>query len=224
MRSPSFAPAAGSSATSGYATEGQGGRPYDGQQSGLFSTTTSTVNDSLRRVVNKHDISEPTFIMSTSRVPTVNLHQPVPPAAAPNGYRSQDNAASVGQSAPPLPPINPLRKREGSGSKDAGDNFYSRSGEHREVASRPTMASVHNVDPASGTNGPETAGRKRRGPAPPENMSAYNDVHGSPSPYLGLGSRQQGHNHYVAAGPPASRTVLTPRLKPANQSVPGGMF
>lgn len=176
--------------TSPTTTTGIRGRPSEP------GTTTSTMNDSLRRIVNKQDISEPTFVMSTSRVPTVNLPQP---ATGSDGSRDQGNTGPTGQSAPPLPPINPLRKREG---------------------------------PASGTNGSERTGRRRGGSAleddggkstlPGHNKGADNDAQFSR--FFTHGPRQQGPSPFIAAGPPASRTVLTPRLKPSNTSVPGGMF
>ncbi|KAK4150654.1 hypothetical protein C8A00DRAFT_46010 [Chaetomidium leptoderma] len=92
----------------------------------------------MRRPVDKREISEPTFVMSTSRVPTTALphhpqhhsphpqyppqpHQPPPMvpgmgdgARAPyGGPRSRSNSRAGGP-APPLPPINPRRRREDS--------------------------------------------------------------------------------------------------------------
>ncbi|PSR81555.1 hypothetical protein BD289DRAFT_484356 [Coniella lustricola] len=72
----------------------------------------STINDSMRRQVNKRDISEPTFVMSTSQVPTTNL-----PASAPETPANRSRSGSfVDASAPPppLPPVNPRRRRDSS--------------------------------------------------------------------------------------------------------------
>jgi len=55
-----------------------------------------------KRSVNKHDISEPTFINCTSSVTTIDLSEGV---SLSNGMDSQ------GLSKPPIPPINPRRKQ-----------------------------------------------------------------------------------------------------------------
>jgi len=221
LSGPSFAAAPGSTMASPTATVAQARRPSE-TQSPAFSTTTSTMNDSLKRTVKKHDISEPTFIMSTSRVPTVNLNQAATTATGSVGSGSQGNTGRTGLTAPPVPPINPLRKRDGSGTKDVSDNVYSRPGEQGNVLSQPTTSSVPAAETTSGTKGFESTGRRRGGPGLDRLASGSNDVQSSP--YFAHGSRQQGPSAFVAAGPPASRTVLTPRMKPSNPGVPGGMF
>lgn len=55
-----------------------------------------------KRSVNKHDISEPTFINSTSSVTTVDL---------PEGASLSNGMDSTSISKPPIPPINPRRKQ-----------------------------------------------------------------------------------------------------------------
>lgn len=72
------------------------------------SVTGSTLTDAMKRSINKKDISEPTFVMSTSRVPTTNL-----PYDA-RGNRSRSGSIADPGSPPPLPPVNPRRKRDGS--------------------------------------------------------------------------------------------------------------
>ncbi|CAG8958723.1 hypothetical protein HYFRA_00011566 [Hymenoscyphus fraxineus] len=52
-----------------------------------------------KRSISKHQISEPTFVSSTSRVTTVNLP---PEASLSNGMEA---------SAPPIPPVNPMRRQ-----------------------------------------------------------------------------------------------------------------
>lgn len=52
-----------------------------------------------KRSINKHEISEPTFLSSTSRVTTINLP---PEASLQNGME---------MSAPPIPPVNPMRRQ-----------------------------------------------------------------------------------------------------------------
>lgn len=208
---PSSAPAAGSTVTLPTSSVSQTRRPSE-PRSPTFSTTTSATKDSRRRTVNKQDISEPTFIMSTTRVPTVSIPQPAP---SPNGTREQANTGTTGQDAPPLPPINPRRKREESVTKDVvGD----------------TTSSAPIAGPASGTTGSESTGRRRVGTALKESfkniLPDHNRADGEASrgPNFGFGSRQQGSNAIVPAGPPASRTVLTPKSKSSNTGVPGGMF
>ncbi|KAL2004435.1 hypothetical protein VTN02DRAFT_46 [Thermoascus thermophilus] len=58
----------------------------------------STTTGLQKRVVDKSQISEPTFVSSTSNVPTVGL----PPGAS----------LSNGMEAPPVPPMNPRRRRQ----------------------------------------------------------------------------------------------------------------
>ncbi|OTA99744.1 hypothetical protein M426DRAFT_76185 [Hypoxylon sp. CI-4A] len=76
------------------------------------------VNDSMRRKIKTKDISDPTFIMSTSRVPTVALPE------APQS-RSRSNS----RSAPPLPPINPRRRQDFSSKRAVFDNLSRQHGE-----------------------------------------------------------------------------------------------
>ncbi|KAF4637779.1 hypothetical protein G7Y89_g298 [Cudoniella acicularis] len=52
-----------------------------------------------KKSINKHDISEPKFVSSTSRIDTVNLP---PEASLKNGMQ---------MSAPPIPPVNPMRRQ-----------------------------------------------------------------------------------------------------------------
>ncbi|KAK2017390.1 hypothetical protein LZ32DRAFT_24834 [Colletotrichum eremochloae] len=81
------------------------------------------LDDSMRRVVKKKDISEPTFVSSTSRVPTVALPE-TSESRSRSGSRARSGsilgAASstpnlhatlvAHANAPPLPPINPKRR------------------------------------------------------------------------------------------------------------------
>ncbi|KAK7964452.1 hypothetical protein PG988_011426 [Apiospora saccharicola] len=71
------------------------------------------LNDNMKRTVKKREISEPTFVMSTSRVPTVSL----PSEASANRDRCNSRSRPNSRSdnfAPPLPPINPRRRQDGS--------------------------------------------------------------------------------------------------------------
>ncbi|KAI1408616.1 hypothetical protein F5Y13DRAFT_204601 [Hypoxylon sp. FL1857] len=75
-------------------------------------------NEGTRRKIKTKDISDPTFVMSTSRVPTVAL-----PDAPQN--RSRSNS----RSAPPLPPINPRRRQDFSSTRAVFDNLSRRTGD-----------------------------------------------------------------------------------------------
>ncbi|KAI1125442.1 hypothetical protein F5Y10DRAFT_8610 [Nemania abortiva] len=74
----------------------------------------------MRRRVDPRDISEPTLVMSTSRVPTVAL----PPAAESN--RSYSN----GRAAPPVPPINPRRRQDGTKVRTVLESFARQGRDH----------------------------------------------------------------------------------------------
>lgn len=67
-----------------------------------------------KRSINKHDISEPKLVSSTSRITTVDL----PPGA------SLQNGA---EPPPPIPPVNPRRKTRamfGFGKRDEHDEYF----------------------------------------------------------------------------------------------------
>lgn len=84
------------------------------------TATGSTLTDSMKRVVNKRDISEPTFLMSTSRVPTTAL-----PQSATDAREARSRSGSVADpgSPPPLPPVNPRRKRDSSRTRTIMNGF-----------------------------------------------------------------------------------------------------
>ncbi|KAK3950289.1 hypothetical protein QBC32DRAFT_18938 [Pseudoneurospora amorphoporcata] len=70
-------------------------------------------SETAKRFVDKREISEPTFVMATSRMPTMDL---------PHGYSQEGGSRPsshagvppVPTTAPPVPPINPRRRRETS--------------------------------------------------------------------------------------------------------------
>lgn len=111
---------------------------------GYNNTVASTLNDSMKKTVRKNEISEPTFIMSTSRVPTVSLPQSASAPDMANGdmngsgtrsrsgsrARAGSNAAMAGFVPPPLPPINPMRKQptQARGPRGMLGGFMSRRG------------------------------------------------------------------------------------------------
>ncbi|KAF3491118.1 uncharacterized protein GIQ15_00635 [Arthroderma uncinatum] len=107
-------------------TGGFGGPPmqYPPPQRNPPGPGPSTTQQSLgshKRLVDKSQISEPTFVSTTSNVPTIGL----PPGAS----------LSNGSATPPIPPMNPRRKRQtttqtilgafkGSPSADRGDHLH----------------------------------------------------------------------------------------------------
>ncbi|KAK0671947.1 hypothetical protein QBC41DRAFT_269507 [Cercophora samala] len=71
-----------------------------------------------KRIVDKREISEPTLMSATTRVPTVNLpHQRSMGDGNDRGRpypESRSRSSSRGGAPPPLPPINPRRRRDES--------------------------------------------------------------------------------------------------------------
>ncbi|KAH7375494.1 hypothetical protein B0T11DRAFT_345508 [Plectosphaerella cucumerina] len=97
-------------------------RPSQPPLPGFDTTNVTRVEDSMRKFVKKKDISEPTFVSSTSRVPTVNL--PENQSRSRSGSRARAGSvltsaasspnlhaqAAAAAHAPPLPPLNPKRR------------------------------------------------------------------------------------------------------------------
>lgn len=196
----------------------------------------STLNNSMKRVINKSEISEPTFLMSTSRVPTMSLPQSATDARearsrSVSGARPGSNTAADHGLPPPLPPVNPRRNRDGSKTRTIINNLMGRnSGETDESA---LSLSIPNVPP-SGQPSPFTASPADDGksafsisddekPTPRKLKKAGSDVrmdtHASMSPGYKRHSPPQ-----VAIGPPAGRVITSNSRGPPANSMPGGMF
>ena len=135
-----------------------------------YSTTSSSLSESMKRTVRKTEISEPTFVMSTSRVPTMSLSQstsaPEIDGATGPGSRARTNSRPVHPSAlpsapfvPPLPPINPLRKQPGSRGPRGILNGFRRthttdaSGDELDTMSALTMPSLNSSASTSNLHG-----------------------------------------------------------------------
>ncbi|KAI1333515.1 hypothetical protein F5Y15DRAFT_342784 [Xylariaceae sp. FL0016] len=168
-----------------------------------------SLNDSMRRKVKTKEISGPTFVMSTSRVATVEL----PPEAARN--RSRSNS----RSAPPLPPINPRRRQDSSKTRTVfeslrrrGDSVESEAG--ASMPHLPTTYSANHGDTDPYREDDEARHERRRLhklPPQPNVMHANGRVRGNSPP--------------INVGPPASRMVATQgRAPPSNIGMPGGMI
>lgn len=116
------------------------------------------LNDAMKRPIRKKDISEPTFVMSTSRVPTVEL----PREAASNRDRSSSRSRSNSRGdgfAPPLPPLNPRRRQDGSKTRTV---FGSLSRAKTDVAEEASASAPSIVTPPSDkAEGPVTRQLRR---------------------------------------------------------------
>ncbi|KAK4243587.1 hypothetical protein C7999DRAFT_18081 [Corynascus novoguineensis] len=172
----------------------------------------------MRRPVDKREISEPTFVMTTSRVPTTALphhasHQHSP--TIPNtDSRSRSNSGAA-DAAPPVPPINPRRRREDSRPRAP----Y----EHGGMAPpRPPYAShstngLSSADPSEDEGDNKQTQRRRLRKPPPEVQS--------PGSRPMAGMSRDNSPPFIAKGPPVSRSVETPTTgADSGMNLPGGMF
>ncbi|KAK3316623.1 hypothetical protein B0H66DRAFT_604903 [Apodospora peruviana] len=200
-------PFAGSPATTPTTTGPRPRNPSAAQSPG-FSTTTSTLNESMKRVIDKRDISEPTFVMSTSRVPTVNL--PHPHTAPDVGSGSQSRSGSRSRSSsrggtgppPPVPPINPRRRRDNSARRGYEDSELG--APNLPFANQTnSMASDYSDDNRSAfsvSDDEESKGGHRQR-LRKTNMEGFGG--------RVLGKMRDNSPPFMAKGPPASRTVAT---------------
>jgi hypothetical protein len=159
---------------------------------------------------------------------------PISPLSGPESDWSRYGDPTTAQTAPPVPPLNPRRKREGSGptSKDAREHQDRRGGEDMHGSSRSPLSESGGNHEAnrvpvsmSDDEGGAVTGQKKglRVPDGHGGMHPHSPgLRGPPSPWQRPSI--QSPNQFVAAGPPASRTVLTPGVKSASNAVPGGMF
>lgn len=157
-----------------------------------------TLNDTTRRKIRTKDISDPTFVSSTSRVPTVAL-----PDAPRNKSRSNS------RSAPPLPPINPRRRQDFSSTRAVFDNLSRRNGDGIEGEASASMPNLSYSQSANNDDDPRPERRRLRPMA---------------SEALGLNSRAPSNAPPINVGPPASRQVVTQGAKRPGMGLPGGMI
>ncbi|KAI0853627.1 hypothetical protein F5Y00DRAFT_250792 [Daldinia vernicosa] len=135
-----------------------------------YDNASPTTSDSTRRKIKTKDISDPTFVMSTSQVPTVALSE-----APQNVSRSNSRAA------PPLPPINPRRRQDFSSTRAVFDNLSRRSGNgmEAEALDRKRLRPV-----ASDASGLQSRPPSHAPPAVPTPRRAVTD--GGKNPGMGL--------------------------------------
>ncbi|KAI1164453.1 hypothetical protein F5B18DRAFT_253721 [Nemania serpens] len=174
----------------------------------------SGLQEPMKRKVNPRDISEPTLVMSTSRVPTVAL----PPEAEGNRSRSSSRAA------PPLPPINPRRRQDGSKVRTVLETF-SRQG--RDNVERNTITSTPNFPVSGLPYDPErrsTAATGHGQDSAPHFRRPQRPIADSPGVNADF-NKPWGTNPSPSVGPPASRIVSAQgRKSAADKGLPGGMI
>lgn len=185
--------------------------------SGQPNGSGSTLTDSMKRVVNKKDISEPTFLMSTSRVPTKNLPQSTIEEKPDVDYGTP----------PPLPPVNPRRRNSSrprtvvnspsGGNGDIDSIGLSASTPHLPIAPSPTSAFAHSpIEERHPALKDDAFYRKLR--KSPSDIRM--DARAPAVPFPKRASPPQ-----VAVGPPAGRAVVMAPSKRGTQAhLPGGMF
>ncbi|KAI1654977.1 hypothetical protein F4813DRAFT_193824 [Daldinia decipiens] len=114
-----------------------------------YENASPTTSDGTRRKIKTKDISDPTFVMSTSQVPTVALSE------AP-----QNISRSNSRTAPPLPPINPRRRQDFSSTRAVFDNLSRRSGSGMEAEAldrkrlRPVASDASGLQSRAHNNAP----------------------------------------------------------------------
>ncbi|KAI2777759.1 hypothetical protein F4815DRAFT_278201 [Daldinia loculata] len=114
-----------------------------------YENASPTTSDSTRRKIKTKDISDPTFVMTTSQVPTVALSE------AP-----QNISRSNSRTAPPLPPINPRRRQDFSSTRAVFDNLSRRSGTGMEAEAldrkrlRPVTSDASGLQSRAPNNAP----------------------------------------------------------------------
>ncbi|KAI0377372.1 hypothetical protein F5Y04DRAFT_285011 [Hypomontagnella monticulosa] len=159
----------------------------------------SSTNETVRRKIRTKDISEPTFVTSTSRVPTVAL-----PDAPRN--RSRSNS----RTAPPLPPINPRRRQDFSSTRAVFDNLSRRNGsgiENEASVSTPNLPFGRSASGVGlGERGEERPDRRRLRPMASD-ASGFQSRVPNALP--------------INVGPPASRQVVTQGEKRPGIGLPG---
>ncbi|KAK8096564.1 hypothetical protein PG999_012508 [Apiospora kogelbergensis] len=181
------------------------------------------LNDNMKRPVKKREISEPTFVMSTSRVPTVSL----PAEASANRDRGNSRSRSNSKSenfAPPLPPINPRRRQDVSKTRTIFGSLVGRKSDNMEEASASAPQLSTGSAPGSGRPSDEDDSNKA-GPVTRQLRKIASEAQGMQL------NRPMGapnsNGQYASMAPPASRMVVTQNGKDRERTsaiLPGGMI
>lgn len=190
------------------------------------NTTTSTLNDSMKRVINKSDISEPTFIMSTSRVPTMSVTDAREAEARSRSQsRSRSDSNAGGGSPPPLPPVNPRRKRESSRTRTIINGLMGRNTEAEDAALSMSTPHLPLARPPVAPFADSSAeDRKSAFSLSDDEKPAPRKLLRKASSEIKLDARASVAPPQVAIGPPAGRAVITSTMRGPAANMPGGMF
>ncbi|KAE8350394.1 hypothetical protein BDV28DRAFT_39995 [Aspergillus coremiiformis] len=169
----------------------------DPSSSSASTSTTSPPNrppgysNLQKRPVDKTLISEPTFVSTTSNVPTVGL----PPGAS----------LSNGMATPPIPPMNPRRRRQTTTQTILGairgDKYESQYAPHYAPSPASSVTEEHSTFSDEGERRPRTRNRLRKTSSEGGDLNAK--------------ARQQ----LMAIPPPAMPTYPPPQVP-----MDGGMF
>ncbi|POS76979.1 hypothetical protein DHEL01_v204627 [Diaporthe helianthi] len=191
------------------------------------STTTSTLTDSMKRVINKSDISEPTFIMSTSRVPTMSVADAREAEARSRSQsRSRSDSNAGGGSPPPLPPVNPRRRRESSRTRTIINGLMGRNNAEGDGAAL-SMSTPHLPlarPPVAPFADPSAEDRKSAFSISDDEKPAPRKLLRKASSEIKADARASVAPPQVAVGPPAGRAVNTSTMRGPSSNMPGGMF
>lgn len=177
---------------------------------------TTSLNESMKKVIKKSEISEPTFLGSTGRVPTVSLSQSASAPEINGGSQSRSGSRNRGGSntqpvgfVPPLPPINPLRKQSDARAPRGLGSFMKRRGREEGPADM-SSASTSQLPLEASAGGNAAAGQSQQ-------YGSSSDDEGSMTPQRPLRKQtsEASGMHYrkMEAGLPPSRMDL-----------PGGMI
>lgn len=159
-----------------------------------------------KRSINKSQISEPTLISSTSSVPLVGL-----PRSASVNPNTNSNTTS-GVDTPPLPPMNPRRRRPTATQTIIGvlrGDHHRSDAHHAPPASPSTAGPVHEQSDFCDNNSDDGNDMQAR---------LRNRLRKSSSEGVSLGARAARPD--LGSGAPAPSVPMVPRKVP----VQGGMF
>lgn len=193
------------------------------------NASSSTLTDSMKRVINKKDISEPTFVMSTSRVPTTSL-----PQSAMDAREARSRSGSIADpgTPPPVPPVNPRRKRDSSRTRTIINGFMGgrRADESDKAVTNDTSATQLPLD-----HPPVAAFAQSHAEDRNSAFSISDDEEDKPNrrklkkaaselrmdTRASVAGTKRVSPPQVALGPPAGRAVMARGHSP---NMPGGMF
>ena len=182
-----------------------------------YSVPAARLPSDRKRSINKHDISDPTFISSTSSMSTVDLP---PGASLNNGMDSVYSGASVGEVPPPIPPINPRRRRTQTLRQALGRLDKPEGASRPSTTSQPDLSderSRFSADESEVKVRYRTRLRKTSSEGGNMNLRARQQMMLEPSP--AMPPYPQSHS----AGPSPAISHF-PRSMPAGGPATGGMF